>query len=248
MSSSPSSSPPSASRRSGQVPLPPLDPPSLQPLQDEASSDHLSPLRPPKDDPFGTNLSHPTPVRSSPAPAPPLGVPLPSRTVASATPPPISKSPRPRRTFSLVHHQPLSEDRSHPSSPSTTSHTSSQTSQYRARPNVHQPTRASLHIRHSSVLGVVSDKALLKKARSFLDDRAKPKSRLLSLWSFVEAANALDQALFLQRHAQSVWEVVLEVLTQQISKMRRKSSLSFLLPPSPFPTYTSLLFPSREKA
>ncbi|RKP13729.1 hypothetical protein BJ684DRAFT_15898 [Piptocephalis cylindrospora] len=194
------------------MPSSPSPSPPPPPRPRENSSEHPTPQPPSRQNPSSL-LSHPTPVRSSPSPSLPLGTPLPARPAASATPPPISRSPRPRRTFSLVHHQPLSGDSSASESPQA---------QIRSKATANQPTRASLHIRHSSVLGVVSDKALLKKARSFLDDRAKPKSRLLSLWSFVEAANALDQALFLQRHAQSVWEVVLEVLTQQIHKMRQK--------------------------
>ncbi|GAA5798646.1 hypothetical protein HPULCUR_004051 [Helicostylum pulchrum] len=64
---------------------------------------------------------------------------------------------------------------------------------------------------------------LKKKAKNFLDERQKTKSRAQSLWSFIDATNTFDQARFFQEHAEQVFQVVFETCMHQIEKIKHKS-------------------------
>ncbi|CAO0796344.1 unnamed protein product [Mucor circinelloides] len=64
---------------------------------------------------------------------------------------------------------------------------------------------------------------LKKKAKNFLDERQKTKSRAQSLWSFIDATNTFDQARFFQEHAEQVFQVVFETCIHQIEKIKHKS-------------------------
>ncbi|KAL9549835.1 hypothetical protein MBANPS3_005021 [Mucor bainieri] len=64
---------------------------------------------------------------------------------------------------------------------------------------------------------------LKKKAKNFLDERQKIKSRAQSLWSFIDATNTFDQARFFQEHAEQVFQVVFETCIHQIEKIKHKS-------------------------
>ncbi|KAI8993599.1 hypothetical protein BDB01DRAFT_847455 [Pilobolus umbonatus] len=59
-----------------------------------------------------------------------------------------------------------------------------------------------------------------KKARNFLDERQKMKTRAQSLWN---ATNTLDQARFFQEHAEQVFQVVYDTCMHQIEKIKHKS-------------------------
>ncbi|KAG0207363.1 Ral GTPase-activating protein subunit alpha-2 [Mortierella sp. GBA30] len=63
----------------------------------------------------------------------------------------------------------------------------------------------------------------LKKAKVFLDEKAKPKARAASLWSFLEdAAFEFDQAKFFQDHADQVFAVIHDSFWHQIDKFKQK--------------------------
>lgn len=64
---------------------------------------------------------------------------------------------------------------------------------------------------------------LKKKAKNFLDERQKIKSRAQSLWSFIDATNTFDQARFFQEHAEQVFQVVYETCMHQIEKIKHRS-------------------------
>ncbi|KAI7906537.1 uncharacterized protein BX663DRAFT_496797 [Cokeromyces recurvatus] len=64
---------------------------------------------------------------------------------------------------------------------------------------------------------------LKKKAKHFLDERQKIKTRAQSLWSFIDATNTFDQAKFFQEHAEQVFQVVYETCMHQIEKIKHKS-------------------------
>ncbi|KAI9480932.1 MAG: hypothetical protein EXX96DRAFT_564755 [Benjaminiella poitrasii] len=64
---------------------------------------------------------------------------------------------------------------------------------------------------------------LKKKAKNFLDERQKTKSRAQSLWSFIDASNTFDQARFFQEHAEQIFQVVYDTCMHQIEKIKHKS-------------------------
>ncbi|KAI8362756.1 hypothetical protein BD560DRAFT_178321 [Blakeslea trispora] len=64
---------------------------------------------------------------------------------------------------------------------------------------------------------------LKKKAKNFLDERQKTKSRAQSLWSFIDATNTFDQARFFQENAEQVFQVVFDTCMHQIEKIKHKS-------------------------
>ncbi|KAI7868261.1 hypothetical protein BDF14DRAFT_1881054 [Spinellus fusiger] len=61
---------------------------------------------------------------------------------------------------------------------------------------------------------------LKKKAKNFLDERQKTKSRAQSLWN---ATNSFDQARFFQENAEQVFAVFYDTCIHQIGKMKQKS-------------------------
>ncbi|KAI8073208.1 hypothetical protein BC940DRAFT_343891 [Gongronella butleri] len=63
---------------------------------------------------------------------------------------------------------------------------------------------------------------LRKKAKPFLDDKQKIKSRLQSLWSYLDAINSFDQCRFVQEHPDQVFYVVYESCIQQIDKIKQR--------------------------
>ncbi|KAI7855415.1 hypothetical protein BDC45DRAFT_568310 [Circinella umbellata] len=64
---------------------------------------------------------------------------------------------------------------------------------------------------------------LKKKAKTFLDERQKIKSRAQSLWSYIDATNTFDQARFFQENAEQVFHVVYETCIHHIEKIKQKS-------------------------
>ncbi|KAI8367588.1 uncharacterized protein BYT42DRAFT_586812 [Radiomyces spectabilis] len=62
-----------------------------------------------------------------------------------------------------------------------------------------------------------------KKAKNFLDERQKIKTRAQSLWSYIDATNTFDQARFFQENAEQVFHVVYETCIHQIDKIKSKS-------------------------
>ncbi|KAI9596261.1 hypothetical protein BDF19DRAFT_421798 [Syncephalis fuscata] len=77
--------------------------------------------------------------------------------------------------------------------------------------------------RSGETSGAVSDKVLLKKVKVFLDDRQKLKARFQSLSNFIDAANSLDQAIFFQEHAESVFNVVVGTCEGHIQKIKQRN-------------------------
>ncbi|KAJ2959225.1 hypothetical protein NQZ79_g5312 [Umbelopsis isabellina] len=64
---------------------------------------------------------------------------------------------------------------------------------------------------------------LKKKAKNFLDERQKIKTRAQSLWSFIDATNNFDQARFFQENAEQVFQVIFETCMSQIEKIKQKT-------------------------
>ncbi|KAI8144750.1 hypothetical protein BJV82DRAFT_606134 [Fennellomyces sp. T-0311] len=64
---------------------------------------------------------------------------------------------------------------------------------------------------------------LKKKAKTFLDERQKIKSRAQSLWSYIDATNTFDQARFFQENAEQVFHVVYETCMHHIEKIKQRS-------------------------
>ncbi|CAI2191722.1 15584_t:CDS:2, partial [Funneliformis geosporum] len=64
---------------------------------------------------------------------------------------------------------------------------------------------------------------LLKKAKNFLDHRQRPKSRIASLWSFIDVSIEFDQAQFFQQHAEEVFDVIHKSFMSQVDKIKQKS-------------------------
>ncbi|KAF9575012.1 hypothetical protein BGW38_008263, partial [Lunasporangiospora selenospora] len=61
-----------------------------------------------------------------------------------------------------------------------------------------------------------------RKAKTFLDERAKPKARAASLWIFLDATFEFDQAKFFQDHAEQVFTVTRESFWHQVDKFKQK--------------------------
>ncbi|KAF9436275.1 Ral GTPase-activating protein subunit alpha-2 [Entomortierella beljakovae] len=70
--------------------------------------------------------------------------------------------------------------------------------------------------------GSSSIEKALKKAKVFLDEKAKPKARAASLWSFLDVTFELDQARFFQEHADQVFAVTHDSFWHQIDKFKQK--------------------------
>ncbi|KAF9110043.1 Ral GTPase-activating protein subunit alpha-2 [Mortierella sp. AM989] len=81
----------------------------------------------------------------------------------------------------------------------------------------HKESRGSIAGGSSSI-----EKAL-KKAKVFLDEKAKPKARAASLWAFLaDVTFELDQAKFFQEHADQVFLVTHDSFWHQIDKFKQK--------------------------
>ncbi|KAF9193953.1 Ral GTPase-activating protein subunit alpha-2 [Haplosporangium sp. Z 767] len=74
----------------------------------------------------------------------------------------------------------------------------------------------------SIVGGSSSIEKALKKAKGFLDEKAKPKARAASLWSFIDGTFEFDQAKFFQDHADQVFAVTRDAFWHQIEKFKQK--------------------------
>ncbi|KAI1298893.1 Ral GTPase-activating protein subunit alpha-2 [Mortierella claussenii] len=70
--------------------------------------------------------------------------------------------------------------------------------------------------------GSSSIEKALKKAKVFLDEKAKPKARAASLWSFLDITFEFDQAKFFQEHADQVFSVTHDAFWHQIDKFKQK--------------------------
>ncbi|KAI8093558.1 uncharacterized protein BX664DRAFT_295379 [Halteromyces radiatus] len=64
---------------------------------------------------------------------------------------------------------------------------------------------------------------LKKKTKNFMDEKQKIKSRLQSLWSYIDATNTFDQSRFFQENAEQVFLVVYESCMHQIEKMKQRN-------------------------
>ncbi|OBZ91240.1 Ral GTPase-activating protein subunit alpha-2 [Choanephora cucurbitarum] len=94
--------------------------------------------------------------------------------------------------------------------------------------NQHTETNLDVPILPSNSTFTLSSKEdknekLKKKAKNFLDERQKTKSRAQSLWSFIDATNTFDQARFFQENAEQVFQVVFDTCMHQIEKIKHKS-------------------------
>ncbi|KAF9931791.1 Ral GTPase-activating protein subunit alpha-1 [Linnemannia zychae] len=75
----------------------------------------------------------------------------------------------------------------------------------------------------SSIVGGSSSiEKALKKAKAFLDEKAKPKTRAASLWTFLDGTFEFDQAKFFQDHADQVFAVTHDSFWHQIDKFKQK--------------------------
>ncbi|KAF9571934.1 Ral GTPase-activating protein subunit alpha-2 [Mortierella alpina] len=74
----------------------------------------------------------------------------------------------------------------------------------------------------SIVGGSSSIEKALKKAKVFLDEKAKPKARAASLWAFLDVAFEFDQAKFFQDHADQVFAVTHDSFWHQVDKFKQK--------------------------
>ncbi|KAG0225719.1 Ral GTPase-activating protein subunit alpha-1 [Mortierella sp. GBA43] len=72
-----------------------------------------------------------------------------------------------------------------------------------------------------SIAGSGIEKAL-KKAKVFLDERAKSKARATSLWAFLDASIEFDQAKFFREHAEQVFAVTQESFWHQVEKFKQR--------------------------
>ncbi|KAG0348001.1 Ral GTPase-activating protein subunit alpha-2 [Podila humilis] len=87
------------------------------------------------------------------------------------------------------------------------------------------------HVRDSTIKSTSaavssSIEKALKKAKVFLDDRAKPKARAASLWSFLDVTFEFDQAKFFQEHADQVFTVTHDSFWHQVDKFKQKPDRS----------------------
>ncbi|KAF9098514.1 Ral GTPase-activating protein subunit alpha-2 [Mortierella sp. AD031] len=73
-----------------------------------------------------------------------------------------------------------------------------------------------------SIIGGSSIDKALKKARVFMDEKAKPKARAASLWTFLDGTFEFDQAKFFQEHADQVFAVTHDSFWHQIDKFKQK--------------------------
>ncbi|KAI9315823.1 hypothetical protein BX666DRAFT_257432 [Dichotomocladium elegans] len=64
---------------------------------------------------------------------------------------------------------------------------------------------------------------LKKKARNFLDERQKVKSRAQSLWAYIDATNTFDQARFFQENAEQIFHVIYETCMHHVEKIKQRS-------------------------
>ncbi|ORZ10641.1 hypothetical protein BCR41DRAFT_324938 [Lobosporangium transversale] len=62
----------------------------------------------------------------------------------------------------------------------------------------------------------------LKKTKVFFDEKAKPKARAASLWSFLDVTFEFDQAKFFQEHADQVFAVTHDTFWHQINKFKQR--------------------------
>ncbi|KAG0300073.1 Ral GTPase-activating protein subunit alpha-1, partial [Linnemannia gamsii] len=74
----------------------------------------------------------------------------------------------------------------------------------------------------SIVGGSSSIEKALKKAKVFLDEKAKAKARAASLWTFLDVTFEFDQAKFFQEHADQVFAVTHDSFWHQIEKFKQK--------------------------
>ena len=119
--------------------------------------------------------------------------------------------------------------------------------------NQHTETNLDVPILPSNSTFTLSGKEdknekLKKKAKNFLDERQKTKSRAQSLWSFIgnydehfsflcvptylsfyskDATNTFDQARFFQENAEQVFQVVFDTCMHQIEKIKRNKTKYF---------------------
>ncbi|KAG0368288.1 Ral GTPase-activating protein subunit alpha-2 [Gamsiella multidivaricata] len=70
--------------------------------------------------------------------------------------------------------------------------------------------------------GSSSVEKALKKAKVFLDEKAKPKARANSLWAFIDVTFEFDQAKFFQEHADQVFTVTHDSFWHQVDKFKLK--------------------------
>ncbi|KAL1925039.1 uncharacterized protein VTP21DRAFT_4693 [Calcarisporiella thermophila] len=79
------------------------------------------------------------------------------------------------------------------------------------------------HSSSSSVLDPGGDRLekLLKRAKPFFDERQKHRARLASLWNFIHASNALDQANFFLEHAERIFNVIHNTFIHQVEKIKK---------------------------
>ncbi|CAO3589976.1 unnamed protein product [Absidia cylindrospora] len=64
---------------------------------------------------------------------------------------------------------------------------------------------------------------LKKKTKNFMDEKQKVKSRVQSLWSYIDATNTFDQSRFFQENAEQVFHVVFETCMHQIDKIKQRN-------------------------
>ncbi|ORZ14187.1 hypothetical protein BCR42DRAFT_393825 [Absidia repens] len=64
---------------------------------------------------------------------------------------------------------------------------------------------------------------LKKKTKNFMDEKQKVKSRVQSLWSYIDATNTFDQSRFFQENAEQVFHVVFETCMHQIEKIKQRN-------------------------
>ncbi|CAG8473524.1 8582_t:CDS:10 [Paraglomus occultum] len=62
-----------------------------------------------------------------------------------------------------------------------------------------------------------------KKTRVFSDSKHKSKARIMSLISFIDASNELDQAQFFQDHSDMVFDVMYKAYVDQTEKIRQRT-------------------------
>ncbi|KAG0225651.1 Ral GTPase-activating protein subunit alpha-1 [Actinomortierella wolfii] len=81
----------------------------------------------------------------------------------------------------------------------------------------------------TSTAGSAMLEKALKKAKIFLDERAKPKARATSLWSFLDVTFEHDQVRFFQDHAEQVFTVTHDTFWHQVGKLKQKNERSLTL-------------------
>ena len=61
---------------------------------------------------------------------------------------------------------------------------------------------------------------VVKKAKSFLDEKVKSKHRFISLYAYLEGISDSEQENFLSENSEAAYNVCIDVFASQVEKMK----------------------------